>query len=230
MSDTASAMAIAAVERLAKSPETRSVSQSPAVAVGARSQDGGGDRPERRNHERRPQAERDAGRRERQHAQPHRRARLVSAGRGVAPGQGQERDAERLDEARHRQTAGQREPRDPEGEDQVLSDRAEARVLEEGQEREPLAHEAVERRQRGDRRRADQEARRRPRHPLDEPAHRLHVPRAGRVHDGAGAQEEQRLERRVVDGVIERRDQAEHRERVPDRRPETSAALPSPSG
>ena len=77
---------------------------------------------------------------------------------------------------------------------------------------EPLADEPVERRQRGDRHRADEEENRRPAHPLRQPAHLFHVPRVRRVQHGAGAEKEQRFEHRVIDGVIQPGDQRQGRQ------------------
>ena len=58
---------------------------------------------------------------------------------------------------------------------------------------QPFRGEAVERRQRRDRDRANQEEERRPRHPLDQPAHLLHVARVRRVQHRARAEEQQPL-------------------------------------
>ena len=69
----------------------------------------------------------------------------------------------------------------------------------------PFAREAIEWRQSGDRRGADQEQGRGPRHPLDETPHLLHVARAGRLQDCARAEEQETLERGVIDRVVQRR-------------------------
>ena len=73
--------------------------------------------------------------------------------------------------------------------------------------RKPFADESVQRRQPGNRDGADQETERRHRHPADQPAHLLHVPRARRVQHGAGAQEQQALENGVVQRVVKPGDQ-----------------------
>ena len=116
----------------------------------------------------------------------------------------EERDAERFHEARHRQSTGQREARDAECEHEILPDRLEAHVLKQGQEREPFAHEAVERWQRRDGDAADQEGKGGKRHAMDEPAQVLHVARAGGIEHGAGTEEQQALEQAMVEGVEQR--------------------------
>ena len=146
-------------------------------------------------------------------------------GRGVTPGHGQEADAERADETGHREAARQRERGDAEREDEVHGRLLDEEILKECLEREPLADEAVQRRKRRGGDGPAQEARRGPGHALDEAAERFHVARAGGVDDGAGAEKEQGLEGGVVDGVIERRRQADHRQgRQPSRVVENAGA------
>ena len=80
--------------------------------------------------------------------------------------------------------------------------------------REPLTDEAVQRRQRGDGHRADEEEERRLGHPLDQAPHLLHVPRVRRMQHGAGAEEQQPFERGMVEGVVQPRDQRQRRQNV----------------
>ena len=86
-------------------------------------------------------------------------------------------------------------------------------------EGQPLGDEAVERRQRRDRRAADQEHERGLRHAVDEAAEMLHVALAGRGEHGAGAEEQQALEHRMVEHVQQAGGERERRRHAPCRAP-----------
>ena len=92
--------------------------------------------------------------------------------------------------------------------------------------RQPLAREAVERRQAGNRHRADEKEQPGPRHPPQQAAELFDLPRAGGHHHAAGAEEEQSLEHRVIQHVV----QARRRRRSTARslRPYASAIIPAP--
>ena len=125
----------------------------------------------------------------------------------------EEGDAEGLDEAGRGQSARQRQHRDGHGHQHGHFALGNGRAAEQSLEHHPFRDEAVEGRQGGDRGRAHQEEEGRARHPLDEPAHLLHVARVGGVEHGARAQEEQALEARMVDGVVETAHEAQHGQR-----------------
>ena len=74
---------------------------------------------------------------------------------------------------------------------------------------QPLGNEAVQRRQTGHRQRADERKPCDPGHAVDQPAQAPQVTLAGGVQNGARAQKEQALDERVIEAVIERRDQRE---------------------
>ena len=125
---------------------------------------------------------------------------------------GQECDAEGLHKACRRQRARQRQHRAAKREHQPHQAVGRPEALQQGLVGQPFAHKPVERRQGRDGHRADQEEERRLRHPLDQPAHLLHVAGVRRVQDRARAQEQQRLEDRVVDGVIQPGDERQRRQ------------------
>ena len=89
-----------------------------------------------------------------------------------------------------------------------------ARDVQQRLQRQPLRGEAVQRRQAGDRHRADEERAARPRHPAQQPAEPVELERADRALERARAEEEQRLEDRVVERVQQRRRERERRPRV----------------
>ena len=78
-------------------------------------------------------------------------------------------------------------------------------------EGQPFGDEAVERRQRRDRRAADQKDERGLRHAVDEAAEMLHVALAGRGQHRAGAEEQQALEQRMIEDVKQRGGQRQRR-------------------
>ncbi len=80
-------------------------------------------------------------------------------------------------------------------------------------QQQPLRHEAVERRQTGDRERADQREPGDPRHAVDQAAEPAEIALARRVQNRARAEEQQALHERVIERVIEHGDQRERRER-----------------
>ena len=78
-------------------------------------------------------------------------------------------------------------------------------------QRQPLRGEAVQRRQAGDRHRADEERAARPGHPAQQAAEPVELERADRALERARAEEEQRLEDRVVERVQQRGGERERR-------------------
>ncbi len=79
---------------------------------------------------------------------------------------------------------------------------------------EPFRGEAVERGQGGDGRAGDQRRKARRRHPVNEAPEPLHVARARRGENGAGAEEKRALEDRVVERVKERGGERERGRRL----------------
>ena len=110
--------------------------------------------------------------------------------------------------ARTKQAADKRRAERQHGADgrhQQLEDPLRQRGAEQhGLERQPLRDEAVERRQRGDGETAAEEQECGLRHAVDEAAELLDVAFAGGGEHGAGAEEQQALEQRVVEGVQQR--------------------------
>ena len=141
-------------------------------------------------------------------------------------------DAEGLGEAGGGQPADQRQPADdqhahqrPRRRDAGLASepRHGAKVDEE------LADKAVQRRQPGNCRRADQKGRARDRHALEKSAQPIEFPRAGGVQHRSGAEEQQALEDGMVDDVQQAAGQAQGRHRrVPVADPQN--AHPQPQG
>ncbi len=103
------------------------------------------------------------------------------------------------------------------------------RHLVRGQEclqQQPLGDEAVERRQAGDGERPDQREPRDPGHAMDQPAEAAEIALARGVQHRPGADEQQALHERVVQAVVERRDQRERGQR-PHLEPRNTIASPS---
>ena len=140
------------------------------------------------------------------------RPRCAVGGRGAAR-PAEEGDAVGLDEA----GGGERGRQRQHGADRRHQDlQAPLRQVGAEQDRlegQPFGDEAVQRRQRGDRDAADEEDERGLRHAVDEAAEPLHVALAGRGQHGAGAEEEQALEERMVEDVEQRRGQRQRRGR-----------------
>ena len=80
-------------------------------------------------------------------------------------------------------------------------------AVDEPLQQQPLGDEPVARRQRRRTKRPDPEQRGRRRHPTRQTTQLVQVAEPGGSEHGAGAQEQQRLERGVVDGMQERRGQ-----------------------
>ena len=78
-------------------------------------------------------------------------------------------------------------------------------------QQEPLGNESVEGRQRRNRHCADQERKGRHGHSMNQTAEMFHVAGVRGVQHRAGAEEQQRFEHGVVDGVIQARDQRQRR-------------------
>jgi hypothetical protein len=70
-------------------------------------------------------------------------------------------------------------------------------------ERQPLAGEAVQRRQAGDRHRAHKETNARPRHPSQQAPELLDLPCPGRREDASRTEKQEAFERRVVEHMVE---------------------------
>ena len=162
---------------------------------------------------RRKQPEEDAGRHENALSEQHGQRCFVRVPGVVAARLPQKGDAKRLHEARRRQRARQRQHGAAQGEHEPDEARRRAEPLQQRLVGEPFADEPVEGRERGNGRRADEEEQSRPAHSLRQPAHFLHVARVRRVQHRARAEEEQRLERSVIDGVIQPGDQRQRGQR-----------------
>ena len=136
-------------------------------------------------------------------------SRAACAAAGARPAE--EGDAERLDEAgggerrRERQQAADRRHHDLQAPLRQLG------ALQDRLEGQPLRDEAVQRRQRRDRDAAHEEGEGGERHVVDQAAQMLHVALAGRRQHGAGAEEQQALEQRVVEDVEQRGGQRQRR-------------------
>src|SRR5436309_1911834 len=79
--------------------------------------------------------------------------------------------------------------------------RRQRRAQQDGLEGQPLGDEAVERRQRRNRRAAGEEGKSGERHIVDQAAQMLHVPLPGGVEHGAGSEEQQAFEEAMVEDV-----------------------------
>ena len=177
-------------------------------------------RPRREPRERRDEqpgddAEHDAGAGERDDCRAHReRALRVASATDGAPRRSEQDEPDDLDEAEDREggRGGERGERDRAG--QPVAEPAVRRHVHERLQRQPLGGEAVERRHAGDRERADEEGAAGPRHAAQKPAEPVELERADRPLEGAGAEEEQRLEHGVVERVQQRRRERERRPRV----------------
>ena len=127
--------------------------------------------------------------------------------------QRQKADPERLDEAGCSERSRQREHRRRDRIQQV--DERLGRHLKpvkQSLEREPLAREAIQRRKPRDRDGTDQEACASHGHPSQQSPELFDLARAGRDDDAPGAEEQQALEDRVIQYVIETRGDADRRE------------------
>ncbi len=152
-----------------------------------------------------------AKRGEREHRRQRPAVGLHCLARNLRARPAEKRDAERLDEARRRERCREREQCADRGNQELEQPLRQGRAKEDGLEREPFGDEAVERRQRRDRGRADQKGEGRERHAMDQPAEALHVALAGAREHRAGAEEQQALEHRVIEDVEEGRSQRERR-------------------
>ena len=136
--------------------------------------------------------------------------RAPSAAAGVR-GAAEEGDAERLDEAGGGQRRRQREQRADGRHQELQAPLRQLRAEQDRLEGQPFGDEAVERRQRRDGDAADEEDEGRLRHAVDEAAEMLHVALAGRGQHGAGAEEQQALEQRMIEDVEQRGGEGERR-------------------
>ena len=80
-------------------------------------------------------------------------------------------------------------------------------------QQQPFGDKAVERRQPGDRQRADQRRPCDPWHAMDQSAELAEAPLAGRMQDRPGGEEQQAFEKRVIERVVERRHQRDRRQK-----------------
>ena len=140
-----------------------------------------------------------------------------------APGQREERDAERLHETGGRQRGRQRQQRPAERKNQT-SGAAPGKAEQERLKRQPLARKAIERAAGPKSPSADEKEGRGPRHPLPSPPN-CSICACRSHHDAARAEEQQPLEDRVVQHVVEARRDAERRELAA---PRASADHPGP--
>ena len=134
-------------------------------------------------------------------------------------GAAEEGDAEGLDEAGRGQRRRQRQQRADRRHQELQAPGRQLRAEQDRLEGQPFGDEAVERRQRRDRHAADQEHEGGLRHAVDQAAEMLHVALAGGVEHGAGAEEQQALEQRMIEHVEQRGGQRERRGERPCRRP-----------
>ena len=158
------------------------------------------------------ESDRRAGRCQREHRNPHRASALVGTGRGFRSRFAEEDDAERLRETCRRETADERQT-DHEAERRVddgglLRDDA----LERAEVDQELADESVQRRQGADRRGADEEERACPRHALQQSAKTVHIARARRMRHRPRPEEQQALERGVIDHMKKGARESRHRD------------------
>ena len=103
------------------------------------------------------------------------------------------------------QRGGQHQHRGCERHQHVDERLRQARREQEHLQQQPLRHEAVERRQPGAGEHADQSEPRDPRHPVDQAAELAEAALVRRVQDGPGGEEQQALEERMIEHVIEHR-------------------------
>ena len=122
----------------------------------------------------------------------------------------EKRNAIGLDEAGGGKRRREREQRAHRGDHESQAPLRQPGADQDRLERQPFRDEAVQRRQRRNRRAADQERDRRARQTMDQAAELLHVALAGRAHDRARAEEQQALEQRMVEHVQQR---GRHRQR-----------------
>ena len=126
------------------------------------------------------------------------------------PRQRQETDAERLHETRRGKRGRERQQRAADRKQEVNKRlRGTSEPVQKGLESEPLARKAVQGRQAGNRHRGDEEEQPGPRHASQQPAEALDLPRAGGRHDVSGPEEQQPLEHRVIQHVVEARRDAD---------------------
>ena len=119
-----------------------------------------------------------------------------------------------LDEAGGGERGRQREQRADRRDHEAQAPLRQTGPDEDGLEGQPFRDEAVERRQRRDRGAADEERDSGPRHAMDEAAEVLHVALAGRGEHGAGAEEQQALEDRMIEHMKQRGGQRERRRQL----------------
>ena len=145
----------------------------------------------------------------------HRRERiavdLLRGLRGRAARPSEKRHAVCLDETRRRQRGGQGQQRADRRHHDLQRPLRQLRTEQDRLEHQPFRDKAVERRKRRDRDAADEKDERGQRHAVDEAAELLHVPLARRRQHGAGAEEQQALEERMIENVKQRRGEGQRR-------------------
>ena len=170
------------------------------------------------DHQEGSHAEHDAERGQDPAADGHRRFDLAGHRRGFGSGEAEEADAGGLDERERRQSAGERQYADTDGHGHGDRRVPRGEPVQHALQQEPLAHEAAQDRQGRHAQSPDQEDGPGDRHPTQQSAECVQIPRAGGLLDRAGSQEEAALEHGVEDHVEEGGDQGQEGERaVPGR-------------
>ena len=125
-------------------------------------------------------------------------------GGSAASRQRQKSDSERLDETGRGQRGRQGQHGSANGE-QKKDDRLRrsSEAEQERLKRQPLTCKAVERRQAGNRHRADEEARPGPGHPTQQPPELFDLSGAGRHRHASRSKEQESLEDRVIHHVVQ---------------------------
>ncbi len=171
------------------------------VACGDAGRAAGRETGERRQHDPGHEPQHDAQAREHDHGGAHPDRRVGGGGAFRTPRRAQQREPHDLDEAQQRERGGggqtgQRDPRGERDADGPVQGGVQQRLQD-----QPLRGESVERRQSGDRHRADQKGAAGPGHAAQQPAEMVEVEAADGPRERPGAEEQQRLEDRVVGDV-----------------------------
>ena len=119
----------------------------------------------------------------------------------------------RLHKAGHRQRGRERERCPAKSENDFHADGRKFRAPQHRLQREPFAHETVERRQRRYRERASEKASGRPWHSADQSAQLVQIASSSAVVQRSSAEKQQRLIHRMVDHMIKGRDESDPRQR-----------------
>src|SRR5438093_8419139 len=122
---------------------------------------------------------------------------------GGSARESKKRNSERANETCHGQTRSQRERRDRKRENQIVKLFRDSKTEEQRLEHEPLTHKSVERRHCRYGKRTEKKHRAGLWHAPQDSAHGFNVSRANRMHNCARTQEQQALENRVIQAVIQ---------------------------